>query len=229
MGSGLQTVLLTGVVALAAGVGLGVLLDRPGEGRTAAPVADGGAAAAARLEPLLGELERTLAELTRVLEAGALTRPVVLPEASAAGAGRTPVVDSADRSAELVATLQSLAGSLRRLEASAGSPLPVGDARHPLIVPSFVDRRAAFAALAVLRQASISDDSAAYETGYRDLKLQYLNWTSQMVLNTFGKPDEINDDRWEYELHNEDESSEGLYFKFNDGLVSDADYDYDAP
>jgi len=238
MGSGLQTVLLTGVVALAAGVGLGVLLDRPGEGRAAAPAPAADAGASARLEPLLGELERTLQDLTRALENGALRAPAVEP-GEASGDLRTPLVDrgsaagSVEGVPELVATLQALAGSLRMLEAAASMPLPSGDARRPLIVPAFVDRRAAFGVLAGLRQAAISEDDDAYEAGTRDLKLQYLNWTSQMVLSTFGKPDEMESDNarvsWRYDLHYEDESAEQLYFYFHEALVVDCDYDYDAP
>ena len=158
-------------VALALGVSLGIFVERrlgrpQDAGERGWPIrsADAGAPESERLLAALGNVERTLAELTRALERW--------PGAPAPAGQRTPLPDDSAAAAptELASVLQDLAASLRRLESSGGSGLSSRTPAGPLQAPGFVDRPTAFRSLAEVRAATRADDDEAWDAANLELQ-----------------------------------------------------------
>jgi hypothetical protein len=225
------TSLLIAAVALVVGAAGGAWLAA---GREPARAVRGEAPAAVAA-PAEGDLAAVLGELSRTLEALRTTlaeRPIAAPAPSAsppgASAERVPLDAGAPAryERELVAALNALAASLRGLQADpARSASP--RAQH-LIVPKWVDRRAAFAS-AGMRAAQVADDEVGWDRAMEAWRDKHFFWTAQQVLDAYGKPDEIEAGEgqasWTYRLQLGEDAEEWYYFRFADGLVYAVEYD----
>jgi hypothetical protein len=222
--------------ALVAGLGIGIVVGSEVLRRPRSPVEAIGPSAAsspeigADLADALQELSRTLAELRRAIERGAPSLAAVPPDGVAREAVHAASDEPARESQDLAAALHELAAALRGLgtRPTAGGAA----ATTALVVPRWVDRKAAFAGTGMLRAAQ-SDDHDAVHAAERALDQRHMFWTQQQVLDAYGRPDHIEVDSglvaWSYEVVHEDGASEEYYFYFHDGVVASVSYGYDEP
>ena len=223
------TLVLVAGVSLLAGVTLGTWFSggwAPVRARALAPPP----APANELAPSLSELARALEALRSTLE----QHPPSPDAARAADPEREPMTPAspARDDTDLVAALQALAASLR--ERDLGAPRKDGASSGPaLVVPAWVNREAAFAGFG-MRQAQEADDDLAWDRAMDAFRKRHLFWTTQQVLDAYGKPDEIEVgdqySTWTYRLRvavpGEEDSQEEYEFQLSDGLVFSADYSY---
>lgn len=219
---------LVGAVALVVGVALGAWFaggPAPIPARSApAPAAPG----SNELAPALAELARALTDLRATLGVTLAPQPTPAHELVPVAATResTTPVPSARDGAELAAALDRLAASLRALDLGALRGTP-GDPGRRLVVPTWVNRTTAFVGSG-LRQAVEAGDDMAWERTMDAFRKKHLFWTTQQVLDAYGKPDEIEvgeqHSSWTYRLPIADGDEEVYEFSFSDGLVYSVDY-----
>jgi hypothetical protein len=219
------TVFLVGAVALVAGLFLGVWLAGARSVARAAP----GVGAPASVPATPTDLAPVLAELAGVL---ADLRATLAQRPAAPGSSEVPVREAvlampAPGDADLATALQALAASVRGLE--RGTERASGANAHAgLVVPAFVNRERAFAGVG-LREAQDADDELAWERAMDAFRKRHLFWTTQQVLDAYGKPDEIEvgerTSTWSYRLPVEDDE-ETYTFYLSDGLVFSVEYSY---
>jgi hypothetical protein len=211
-----------------AGVTLGVWLSggwSPERARASAPTPAPGN----ELAPSLAEIARALQALRSTLE----QQPPTLDAARVEAPEREPMTPApgARDDAELVAALQAIAASLR--ERDRGAQGNGGGAGPALVVPAWVNRSAAFADFG-MRRAQQADDGLAWDRAMDAFRKRHLFWTTQQVLDAYGKPDEIEVGEqystWTYRLAvveaGREDGQEEYVFHLSDGLVFSADYSY---
>jgi len=223
MSARIATLVLAAAVALVAGTLLGAWLASTRSAARVPRAAELPAPARDELAPVLAELARALVELRAVLA----TRPALPTPVSVAPARE--VADPAARTShdpDLAAALQALAASLRGLGRETGA-VPGASGSSGLVVPTFVDRARAFSGVG-LREAVEADDELAWERAMDAFRKKHLFWTTQQVLDAYGKPDEIEVgdqySTWSYRLPVPPDGEDVYVFLLSDGLVFSAEY-----
>ena len=234
MGQHGNAILLGGlgfVLGALVGVGGSVVLSSPSESdettsrRPAVPgtarqapsdsAEDGGELAAAVVE-----LRMTLASLQGVLERAAATSQTA-PHRTPVGEGSGSAVDSR----ELAASIESLAAALRTMPGGGSS-----GTSSSLVIPGWIDRRAAFDTSGLRELYRTDDDGQRTEAATKAWRAEHLFWSRQDVLDRYGKPDDVYHDNgfvvWCYLVHGKNEV-EDIDFSFDEGSVATVQYEFD--
>ena len=173
----------------------GVLFSRPVTQPAESAAGPGPGPAAETVDPQLAQAIAALANEVRRLR---------WAPAEAGGGERRPVGESgapAQDGQRMVAALERLT---RALELAQGRAAPGGIGITPLVLPPAGSRQAALEGL-------VGRD-------WEEISREYRFWTFQQVLDRFGRPDEVDNDRWLYKLQRGD-SEEVFSFQFSQGYL----------
>jgi hypothetical protein len=186
---GLVTLFLGGVVG---GVLGSALIARPAPSQGAATPGTGPQGSDAALVGAIGEL---VDEVRRIRNA---------PAPTGEPSERRPVEDGSAPDLDEDRVVAALDRLTQALQASQGRVSGGGVGITPLVLPAPGSRLAALEALA----------GRDWEENSRE----YRFWTFQQVLDRFGRPDEVSDDRWIYFLRSGGDETV-FTFQFSQGFL----------